>query len=211
MKPIEENLDLPLREVLKIMQEQSFQNKYFGVGAIKNPLDWWIYQEIIYETKPDVIIEIGNYSGGTLLALAHMCDLRDYGIVIGVDINHDLIPAKVKQHKRIKLVTGDACQQFETIKSLVEKDDRVIIIEDSAHTYENTLNVLRLYSTLVKVGDYFIVEDSICRHGLDIGQNPGPYEAINTFLDENSNFIADRNRERFLITWNPKGFLWRTK
>ena len=211
MKPIEENLDLSLREVLKIMQERSFQSKYFGISAIKNPLDWWVYSEIIYESKPDVIIEIGNYCGGTLLALAHLCDNINKGRVIGVDTNHDPIPKIVRQHPRVSLITGYACEQFIEVNSRIDESERVLVIEDSAHTYANTFNVLRLYSTLTKVGDYFIVEDSICRHGLDIGQKPGPYEAIEDFVKEDKSFEIDRSKEAFLITWNPKGFLRRVK
>ena len=85
----------------------------------------------------------------------------------------------------------------------------VLVIEDSAHTYENTLQVLNLYSCFTKPGDYFIVEDSICHHGLDLGPKPGPYEAIEEFVSKNNDFIIDRKKESFLITWNPKGFLKR--
>ena len=59
------------------------------------------------------------------------------------------------------------------------------MIEDSSHTYDNTLAVLRTYSGLTQVGDYFIVEDSICHHGLEVGPSPGPYEAIEAFVAEN--------------------------
>lgn len=82
-----------------------------------------------------------------------------------------------------------------------------MIIEDSAHTYDNTLRVLRTYSPLIRPGNYFIVEDSICHHGLDVGPSPGPYEAIEDFLAEDSTFEIDSSRESFVITWNPKGYL----
>ena len=67
---------------------------------------------------------------------------------------------------------------------MISLEERVLIIEDSSHTYENTLNVLRLYSDFIKPGDYFIVEDSICHHGLSIGPIPGPYEAVEDFIKE---------------------------
>ncbi|WP_205127274.1 MULTISPECIES: CmcI family methyltransferase [unclassified Okeania] len=69
--------------------------------------------------------------------------------------------------------------------------------------------MLRTYSTLIKTGDYFIVEDGICHHGLPVGPKSGPYEAIEAFVNENSDFEIDRGRESFLITWNPKGYLRR--
>ena len=56
-----------------------------------------------------------------------------------------------------------------------------------------------------------IVEDGICYHGLETGPRPGPYEAIETFVRENTAFAIDRRRESFLVTWNPNGFLKRTR
>ena len=56
---------------------------------------------------------------------------------------------------------------------------------------------------------YFIVEDGICHHGLDIGPSPGPFEAVETFLRENS-VLNWSTKENFIITWNPKGYLKKT-
>jgi len=207
---MEEHLDMPLSKVLQVMQDRIMtQSTYFGIPTLKSPIDSWIYQEILVETKPDVIIEIGNHRGGSTLALAHLCDLLDRGRVIGLDISHKKVPEQVKKHPRITLIEGDACQSFAQVSKLISKEERVLVIEDSAHTYENTLNVLETYSVLIKPGDYFIVEDSICHHGLVVGPNPGPYEAIETFVDIHSDFEIDRGRESFLITWNPKGYLKR--
>jgi len=208
---MEELLDMPLRDVLSIVQESIItKTTYFGIGAQKSPMDAWVYQEIVYETLPDVIIEIGTAHGGGTLFLAHLCDLLGKGRVIGLDISHQNVPDTVRKHPRISLVEGDACQNFKYVEKMISKDERVLVIEDSSHTYENTLNVLRVYSGLVKLGDYFIVEDSICHHGLVVGPYPGPYEAIETFVTENKEFEIDRTREHFLISWNPKGYLKRT-
>ncbi len=207
---MEEQLDLPLRAVLARMQERILtQTTYFGIPALKNPLDHWIYQELIHATRPDVIIEIGNAYGGSALALAHLCDLMGHGRVIGLDLSHQAVPEAVRRHPRITFITGDACTSFATVRNLIPDSARVLLIEDSAHTYAGTLQVLRTFSPLLQPGDYFIVEDSICHHGLEVGPQPGPYEAIETFLMENRNFESDRNREAFLITWNPKGYLKR--
>ena len=209
---MEENLDKPLSQVLLVIQDRIMtKTTYFGVKTLKSPADFWVYQEIIFEMKPDVIIEIGNNWGGSTLALAHLCDLLDNGRVIGLDISHQKVPEHVKEHQRITFIEGDACQSFEAVKKLISEEERVLVIEDSAHTYDNTLKVLMTYSPLIKPGDYFIVEDSICHHGLSVGPNPGPYEAIETFIDTNSDFEIDRSRESFLITWNPKGYLKRKK
>lgn len=60
--------------------------------------------------------------------------------------------------------------------------------------------MLRTCSVLINPGDYLIVEDSLCHHGLTVGPRPGPYEAIETFIEENSDFEIDRAKESFLIT-----------
>lgn len=207
---MENNLDMPLSEVLKVIQNRIMtETTYFGVTALKSPNDFWVYQEIIFDMKPDIILEIGNNHGGSTLALAHMCDLMGQGQVIGVDINHENIPEIVTQHPRITLIEGDACSLYDGIKQLIPEKDKVLIIEDSSHTYENTLNVLNTYSSLTKSGDYFIVEDTICYHGLEVGPQPGPYEAVEKFISENDCFEIDRSKESFLITWNPKGYLKR--
>lgn len=205
---MEKSLGISLRKILPVMQKRILhETTYFGVKTLKNPLDAWVYQELIFEIKPDVIIEIGNAAGGSALMLAHLCDLMGCGRVIGLDLSLAAVPDLVKNHPRITLIEGDACVNYDRVKSLVRSLDRVFIIEDSAHTYENTLNVLRTYSPLVTQGCYFIVEDSICHHGLEVGPHPGPYEAIETFTSENNDFIIDRSRESFFITWNPRGFL----
>lgn len=207
---MEDSLDLPLARVLPVIQDSIVnQTSYFGVRAQKNPLDAWVYQEILYEMRPDVVIEIGNANGGGALYLAHLCDLLGKGRVIGIDLSHRQVPDEVKAHPRITFIDGDACERFDEVSRMIGGDETVLVIEDSSHTYANTLNVLRLYSQLTRPGDYFIVEDSICRHGLPVGPDPGPYEAIDDFVQENPEFEIDRTRERFLITWNPKGYLRR--
>jgi cephalosporin hydroxylase len=209
-KYMEHNLSMRIEDVLWIIEKRTMhESRYFGIQTYKCPFDMWVYQEILYDTHPNVIIEIGNAHGGSTLALAHLCDLFDRGRLIGVDITHDNIDKRVFAHPRITLIEGDACAMFDRVSSLVAETDKVLIIEDSSHTYENTLNVLRTYSRLVKPGGYFIVEDSICHHGVNVGPNPGPYEAIETFVRENRNFVVDRSKESFFITWNPKGYLKR--
>jgi cephalosporin hydroxylase len=185
------------------------QTTYFGVRAYKNPLDAWIYQEIVTTHRPDVIVEIGNRYGGGTLYLAHLCELLGHGHVVGVDVRHHDVADVVRRHPRVTLLEGDAIARFDDVRTRCEDAQRLMIIEDSSHTYDNTLAILRTYSPLLRAGDHFVVEDTICHHGLDVGPSPGPYEAVATFLAENPDFTADRNRERFLVTWNPMGFLTR--
>lgn len=208
-KYLEQNLNTPVKLMLELLQKELFNSTYFGIPVLKSPIDFWIYMEIIHQIQPDLIIEIGNYHGGSTLALAHILDAIGKGRVVGVDISHDVIAQEVRAHSRITLITGDACEVFSQVKTLVKEHEIVLIIEDSAHTYQNTLNVLRAYSPLVSKGSYFIVEDSNCHHGIEIGPTPGPYEAIERFISENKDFSIDRTKERFIITSNPKGYLLR--
>jgi cephalosporin hydroxylase len=207
---LEDSLHLTLAQLIPLIQHRIMNDStYFGVKTWKSPIDFWIYQELMYELKPDVIVEIGNHSGGSTLALAHICDSLDHGRVIGLDISHAAVGAPVRNHPRITLIEGDACANFERVAKLVEPEDHVLVIEDSSHTFANTLAVLETYSPLVKPGGYFIVEDGICHHGLNGGPSPGPYEAAEAFVSRSNSFVIDRSREAFLITWNPKGYLRR--
>jgi cephalosporin hydroxylase len=207
---IEESLDIPLGIILPSIQDAiMYGTSYFGVKTLKNPLDAWIYQEILFELQPDVVVEIGVRHGGSTLYLAHLCDQINHGRVIGLDLSLESVPEIVRSHQRIHLIEADACSSFPAVSKLIRPHERVIVIEDSAHTYDHTLRVLSTYSPLVKEGDYFIVEDGICHHGLDVGPSPGPFEAIEEFLKLSPEFELDRNRERYVITWNPKGYLRR--
>jgi len=207
---MEDNLDIPVRLALEMIQRRIMEETaYLGIKTLKNPLDFWVYQEIVFQTRPDFIIEIGNYHGGSTLALAHICDHLENGRVIGLDLSHENVSPRVSGHPRILLIEGDACESFPKVAQIVGGHAKVMIIEDSAHTCENTLSVLETYSALVKPGQYFIVEDSICHHGLDTGPSPGPYEAIEAFLKKHPDFESDRKKESFFITWNPRGYLKR--
>lgn len=207
---IENSTNTPLKFVIQQWQDHTGESTYFGVNAVKNPADAWMYQEIITEMQPDVIIEIGVKHGGGALMLAHLCDLMGKGKIIGVDITLSLVHDKVKSHPRITLIEGDACQSFDKVKALIKENDRVLIIEDSAHTYDNTKGVLEKYSGLIRVGDYFIVEDSINYGDVFPGVDFAVARAIEEFT-ANGNFISDRTKEPYVISWNPKGFLKRIR
>lgn len=209
-KRMEDHLDMPLGEVLQRIQAGIMTHTtYFGVPIHKNPNDAWIYQQLLVAMRPDVIIEIGTKYGGSALYFAHLCDLLGQGRVISVDISHKLLRPEVGLHPRITLIQQDACEAHDRVQAMIAPGERVLVIEDSSHTYDNTLAVLRTYSHFTRPGDYLIVEDSICHHGLTVGPSPGPYEAIEAFVAENTDFEIDRDQEALLITWNPKGYLRR--
>jgi cephalosporin hydroxylase len=207
---MEQALSKTLDEILEVIQARVVTDStYFGIPCQRSPLDFWIYQEIIFALKPDVIVEIGSYYGGSALSLAHLCDHLGKGRIIAVDIDHSRLNQTAMSHPRISFITGDACEVFDEVAAKCGESMVVMVIEDSSHEYQNTLNVLNKYSQLVTVGSYLIVEDGICHHGLNTGPYPGPYEAISDFIGNNQNFYIDREKEAFLITWNPKGYLKR--
>lgn len=188
---------------------------WMGIPSRKMPTDMWIYQEIIVETKPDFIIEIGTFYGGSALFLAQTCDGINNGTIITVDISHDFYMA---EHSRILTITGD-CSDSGTLKIIkdIVKKGTVMVIHDGDHTASAVARDLELYAPLVSPGMYLIVEDGI----VDLF-NPatsklgksyiegGPLKASRDFLKKHVHeFELDMRRERFILTSNPEGYLRR--
>jgi cephalosporin hydroxylase len=172
---------------------------YCGIQTLKNPTDAWIYDEIIWRQRPDVIVEIGNWHGGQLLRMAHFCDTLGHGEIVGVDIEPVTTKAVV-DHPRIQILTGEATEMFEDVEAFVGGRS-AMVIDDSDHGYTNTLSVLNKYSTLVHPGGYMVVEDTI---GIEAQR------AVEIFLGENKrHWEADVEMEEFGVSWNPNGYLRR--
>lgn len=186
---------------------------YKDVHISKLPLDCWIFQEIIYERKPTIIIEIGNQAGGSTMML------RDYLFasnsvgargIIGIDISRDRLSKKAKNADHIKWIDGDARSTIvlNQVKDFISPYDKVMIIDDSSHEYHETFGILNLYAPLVTRGQYFIVEDTIYGGLIPFGEHrPRACHAVIDFLKKNKKFKVDREREKFFITLNPGGYL----
>lgn len=184
----------------------SVQTTWMGTHAQKYPADLWVYQEIIYETRPDVIIECGTRLGGTTLFLASICDLLGHGKVVSIDIE----PQNPPQHPRIQYLLGSstADETVKTVKSLLRGANNILVILDSDHSKEHVLQELKTYSKLVPSNNYLIIEDMhLNGHPVLSAFGPGPMEAVCEFMKENRDFVVDRNREKFLITLNRNGYL----
>lgn len=193
--------------------KKTIRNTYWlGVPTIKCPLDCWIYQEIIYKIKPDLIIECGTSYGGSALFIASLFDLIDNGKVITIDISEE--KKNKPQHKRIQYLIGSSISNkiIKQVKSQISANDKVMVILDSDHKKGHVLNELKIYSKFVSKGSYLIVEDSnINGHPVLPNFGLGPMEAIEDFLKENKNFIIDKTKEKFFLTFNPNGYLKRIK
>lgn len=184
--------------------------KWMGIRVLKIPFDLWCYQEIIYEKKPDIIIETGTGDGGTTLFLAQMCELINHGKVVSVDISKKIRP----KHKRITYLLGSsiAPEIVKKVKSLISIKDKVMAILDSNHTKKYVLEEMKIFGSLVTKGNYLIVEDTnVNGHPVYSDHGPGPMEAVSEFLKTNKKFKIDKEREKFFITQNPDGYLLKTK
>jgi len=179
---------------------------WLGIQTLKCPLDLWIYQEIIYEVNPDIIIETGTWNGGTALFLATICDKINKGIIFSIDITKKDFPI----HNRIKYHTGSSTDDeiFKNVCDSIKKTDKVLVILDSDHSKEHVLKEMELYGGLVTKDSYLIVEDTnINGHPVLQDCGPGPMEAIEEFLPNHSEFTIDKDKEKLLMTFNPNGYL----
>jgi cephalosporin hydroxylase len=182
-----------------------------GVQTAKCPLDLWIYQEILFERRPDVIVETGTYMGGSAYYLASMCDLLDTGRVITVDIKKRR-PERLPQHPRIDYRNGSSVEPevVAGVADSIQPGERAMVILDSDHRFDHVAAELRAYSPLVTPGDYLIVEDTnVNGHPIRPGHGPGPMEAVDEFLAGADDFEIDPAREKFYMTFNPRGYLRR--
>ncbi len=182
---------------------------WLNVPTAKCPLDLWIYQEIIFETKPDIIVETGTAGGGSALFLSSICDLINCGQIITIDVNE--LPDQ-PQHKRIKYLIGSSTSEeiVEEVRSLIKPSDRVMVILDSDHSAEHVLREMNIYGGFVTNGSYLIVEDTnVNGHPVFRLHGAGPMEAVEQFVKAQTDFIVDRQREKFFMTFNPKGYLRR--
>jgi len=190
-------------------EKQTWMNTYwFGIPVQKIPLDLWIYQEIIFEVKPDIIIETGTLNGGSALFMASMCDLMGKGIIVTIDINQMPRPF----HNRIYYLFGSSTSDgiFTLVKDSIQPNDKVLVILDSDHSKDHVLKEISLYNQLVSIGSYLIVEDTnINGHPVYPDFGPGPMEAVEEFLKTDTSFIADHTKEKFFITQNSNGYLKR--
>ena len=180
---------------------------WLGVRAQKCAFDLWVYQELLHELRPAVIVECGTANGGSAFYLASICDLLGHGEVVTVDIADE--PGR-PSHERITYLNGSstAPEIVERVQQLVAGRAPVVVILDSDHSRDHVLNELRLYAPLVSPGSYLIVEDSnVNGHPVLPDFGPGPAEAVTQFLDETDEFEVDRSREKFFLTFNPSGYL----
>ncbi len=183
-----------------------FENHFIGVQTLQNPFDMWIIQELIYEVKPDYVVEAGTYYGGSSVLWAlFLTTVNPEGRVITIDIEDQRLP-RAKDHpiakKQVDFLLGSstAPEIVAQVKERV-KGKRTLFILDSLHTKEHVAKELEVYAPLVTPGSYIVVQDTPV----------GPIHAVREFVAKDDRFVSDRSRERFLITNSMEGYLKRVK
>ena len=193
--------------------------RFLGVKIIKNPLDLWMMQEVIYEIRPDFIIETVTWRGGSALYWAHT--LNGMGLtssrVLTVDIQ-DMVEDAIHVplwHQYVEFFHAGSTDP-DLVAQISErvKGKKVLVVLDSDHHMHHVRQELRMYSPMVSHGSYIVVEDThydsvpIYPHF-----GPGPMAAVNKFLAEGGSdlFEQDFSREAMVMTFNPGGWLRRKK
>ena len=221
-----------LKAAAKAFNDASNSNQYsynfswMGRPIIQYPQDMIAIQEIIWEIKPDLIIETGIAHGGSLIYYASLLELIGNGEVLGIDIDiraHN--KAEIEKHpmyKRIKMIEGSAISEetLSQVKLAAEGKQKILVCLDSNHTHEHVLRELEMYAPFVSVGSYIVVFDTIVedlpenyfnqKRPWGIGNNPKT--AVYDFLKTNSDFIIDESIDnKLLISVAPEGYLKRIK
>ena len=200
----------------------SYNFSWLGRPIIQHPTDMLALQEIIWNVRPNLIIETGIAHGGSLIFSASILELiGGDGIVVGIDIDirsHNRV--EIERHplsKRLTLLEGSSTSPsiLSQVKQLAKGRDRVMVILDSNHTHAHVAQELELYSPLVTKGSYLVALDTVIEDVDESmvaerpwGKGNNPKTAVWEFLRENNRFEIDHDIEgKLLITVAPDGYL----
>ena len=227
---IAQGQDKDLKALAQEFYNQSAKHKYtyhfswMGRPIIQLPQDMMAMQEIIWQVKPDLVIECGIAHGGSIIYYASLLELQGHGEVLGIDL--DIRPHNreaIESHpmaKRIKMIEGSSIDP--AIAAQVQaaaKGKKVILVLDSNHTHDHVLEELRLYAPLVSVDSYCVVMDTVVEDmpadffpDRPWGPGDNPKTAVWKYLEENRDFEIDaRIHSKLLITVAPDGYLRRVR
>jgi len=205
-------------------EKYSYNFTWMGIPIIQFPQDMVAMQEIIWQVKPDLIIETGVAHGGSLVFSASMLELLGgKRHVIGIDIDirsHNRV--EIEKHpmsKRISLVQGSSIDAgtVAQVRKLAEGYSNVLVFLDSNHTHDHVLKELECYSPFVTPGSYLVVFDTVIEDmpadfypDRPWGKGNNPKTAVHEFLRGNKDFVIDESiPQKILITVAPDGYLKR--
>lgn len=197
---------------------------WLGRPIIQFPQDIVAIQELIWNVKPDLVIETGIAHGGSLVLSASILEcIGGRGIVVGIDNDirkHNRREiGKHRMFKRIKMIEGSSIDEvvLRKVRKFVRGKKRVLVFLDSNHSHAHVLRELLLYSPFVTKGSYIVAFDTVIEkmpkgsnknRPWDKGNNP--MTAVRAFLRKHKNFVVDKEIEhKLLITAAPGGFLKR--
>lgn len=203
-------MDIDSHEAFQVLSElwlrSGWANKYsytfswMGRPIIQIPEDMVRIQEIIYQLKPDVIVETGIAHGGSLIFYASLCKLMGKGKVVGIDIDiraHNR--TAIESHELSPLITLIEASSTEPtthakVKTLISSQDKVLVVLDSCHTKAHVERELEMYSAIVTPGSYILVADGIMERVVgapgsqaDWGSN-NPKKAVEEFISSHPDF-----------------------
>lgn len=195
------------------LRDQTFATTtWLGVPLIKTPNDILVMQQIVAETRPELIVETGVYVGGSALLFASLQEaLGIEGKVIAVDIDLSFVHERCREHPRIELIEGSSTDPTVVERITREAEGKRTMVDlDADHRGHHVLEELRTYADIVSPNCYLVVEDGWFG-GRPVRDDavPGPSEALDAWLAEGPPFEPDRWRERYLLTQNPRGYLRR--
>lgn len=226
---------------LSCENKYSYHFRWAGRPIIQYPQDIVAMQEIIFDVKPDLIIETGIAHGGSIvfssamLAQLDLFEAIESGTmmdprhskrkVIGIDIDireHNRV--HIERHplsSRIQMLQGSSVDSgiIRKVHEMAAGYEKILVCLDSNHTHEHVLAELEAYADLVSVGSYCVVFDTIVDELPDTLSNdrpwgPGnnPKTAVHSFLAKDNRFVVDRFIEnKLMITVAPGGYLKRIK
>ena len=209
-----------LREITP--HKYAYNFKWMGRPIIQLPQDMMAMQEILWDVKPDLVIEAGIAHGGSILYYASILELLGHGEVIGIDVDiraHNR--AAIEAHpmsKRVRLIEGSSTAQevIEKVRGLAQ-GKRVVVVLDSNHTHDHVLAELLAYAPLVCVGGYCVVMDTLIEDmpnrffgDRPWGRGNNPKTAVHQFLSSHPGFEIDKDIDhKLLISVAPDGYLRR--
>ena len=179
--------------------------RWRGVDVLKDPQDLVLYQQVIFENKPDYIVEIGTKRGGSTIFFGDMCELNGHGKVISIDIKAQKQP----KHDRVTYMNGDSLDDnvIARVKQIVG-DGSVMIVLDGDHSYKQVKKELYAYRHIVTKGQYMVAEDCYSSKG----KQTGPGDARDWFLPRFPRFQNKPLADQFLVGCLTKdGWLLRTR
>ncbi|MBC7804125.1 MAG: cephalosporin hydroxylase family protein [Candidatus Parcubacteria bacterium] len=207
------------------LAKYSYNFSWMGRPVIQYPQDLVALQEIIWSTKPGMIIETGIAHGGSLIFYASMLELLGSGRVIGIDV--DIRPHNrlaLEEHpmaKRITLVEGSSTDAslVRNISATAKGAGRVMVVLDSNHTHEHVIRELGCYAPLVSQGCYLVVLDTAIEDvapeltaNRPWGKGNNPKTAVHEFLKSHPEFEIDKSvHDKLQITVAPDGYLKRIR